>query len=297
MAGFRALVCMKILITGGGGFVGTALTKEFKKTADTIHLLSARIGDESAEAEIKSFHPDVVMHLAWEGIPDYGAERSAKNLVEQLAFYKALKGAKCPKIIVVGTCWEYGASSGKIREDATCMPTSPFSVTKHALRVIGGKYFDPDTIFIWTPLFYVYGVGQRPSSLVPHLIETAVSGNTPTLMTPGAANDFVHVDDVARALIALAKKNVPGGTYNIGSGKLTSVMDIVHMVCSAFTVPLPKGAQVIMREKPKGFYADISKIKRVTGWKPGVDIKSGVSEMLDDAKYQKNNTVDATSGT
>jgi len=88
----------------------------------------------------------------------------------------------------------------------------------------------------------------------------------------------------ARALVALAEKNVAAGAYNIGSGTLTRVMDIVDMVCTSFAMPLPRMQKRSYTRNQRVFYADISKLKKATGWKPLINIKGGVSTLLQNSK-------------
>ncbi|HUZ92830.1 MAG TPA: NAD-dependent epimerase/dehydratase family protein, partial [Candidatus Paceibacterota bacterium] len=123
--------------------------------------------------------------------------------------------------------------------------------------------------FIWARFFYVYGPGQKSHSLIPHLIERKRAGLPPDLKTPGAANDFVYVGDVARALAMILEKHKPSqsNTYNIGSGRLSAVKDVVNQIYKK---------SIVKAKKVPGFYADVSLIKKEIGWKPRTSLKAGI---------------------
>ena len=118
---------MKVFITGARGFVGRHVMAEIhasghdilastlkedktENNPSNIHWLNGDLADlELLKAGLKSFNPDVVIHLAWQGIPDYSESISRVNLnnsIDLLNFI--LSNSNCKKIIVSGSCWEYG---------------------------------------------------------------------------------------------------------------------------------------------------------------------------------------------
>ena len=136
--------------------------------------------------------------------------------------------------------------------------------------------------FIWTRLFYVYGPGQRESSLLPYIISCVRQGKNPELKTPAARNDFIYVEDVARAISDIVKRPQTDGVYNIGSGSSTSVQQIVETVCDKFGFPYESGGLNSLTKSPVvDFWADISRIKSDTGWEPKTSIKEGIQKTID----------------
>ncbi len=279
---------MKIFITGGTGFVGKYVVAELQKRGHKLLILSRRDpgsvfssrrnlkflrGDLSSVAKWQSklarFKPQVALHLAWEGIPDYGFEASAKNLSQGLALISVLRTAGCKKVVGVGSCWEYGVNTGKVGEDAASKPLNAFSAAKNALYSLGREAAkEYGTKFVWARIFFVYGPGQKPSSLIPHLIAEKRHGRLPVIKNPNGGNDFVYVGDVARALRLLLEKNPPHDLYNIGSGRLTGVREVARVVY---------GKEVVKRKGPaRGFYANIARMKIEVGWKPEVSLAAGI---------------------
>jgi len=85
---------VKIFITGSTGFIGKHLVKNLKARGHELFLLDKDLADiKEWINEVKNFNPDAVIHLAWQGIPDYGPETSAKNLKYGLDLIENFEGA------------------------------------------------------------------------------------------------------------------------------------------------------------------------------------------------------------
>lgn len=289
---------MRIFITGGTGFIGRPAVRELQKQGHHL-LILAREGEDIKELlsrkgktlvikgslggphkwarELRGFRPQAALHMAWEGLPDYGAAVSEKNLIYGLELYKLLAKIGCKKVITTGSCWEYGVTQGKLSEDMPVYPFNAFSAAKNALHWLGREIARENGMnFIWTRLFFVYGPGQRRESLIPYLIECKKTGAKPAIKNPTGCNDFIYVGDVARALRMLLEKKNQNELYNIGSGKCMSVYDVTTAI---YGKPLGRKPRQI-----KGFYADISRIKNEIGWKPLTDFTTGIKNILNNEK-------------
>jgi nucleoside-diphosphate-sugar epimerase len=101
-------------------------------------------------------------------------------------------------------------------------------------------------------------------------------GETPLIKSPEVIQDFIHISDVAGALLLLTEADGVSGDFNIGSGTATSVAEFVNIVSessnSDFRLELP--------ETLNGFWASIDKIKEVTSWGPKVSLIDGVTKTL-----------------
>jgi nucleoside-diphosphate-sugar epimerase len=289
---------MKIFVTGGTGFIGKhlidILTKKRHKVAvltrktntkDLQNIVSIKgsLGNtKSWGKQLINFNPDVLVHLAWEGLPDHNFEISRKNLDYGLDLFELITKTDCKKIVSTGSGWEYGVQSGKLSENTTPIPFDAHTAAKHSLRMMGEEFArEYNMIFIWTRLFFVYGPGQRPKALIPYILSCLKSNQVPEIRNPDAENDFVYVEDVVNALYKLVVKSNRSGTYNIGSGRLTKVSDIINILYNELGIArIIKDGDKHPQDKIRSAYADISKIRKEVNWEPNVNIKEGILKTI-----------------
>src|ERR1051326_3786988 len=175
--------------------------------------------------------PDVLIHLAWGGLPNY---RSLHHFEHELPIhYRFLSGlvrSGLSGLIVTGTCFEYGMQSGQLSEAMEPYPNNPYGFAKDALRR-QLEYLCKIQPFAltWTRLFYLYGDGQAESSLLPQLKLAVEQGHRVFNMTGGEQiRDYLPVIDVAKTLAILALNKADIGVVNLCSGKPISVRKLVE---------------------------------------------------------------------
>ena len=292
---------MKIFVTGITGFIGSNLGKFFSPSDEIYALMrlpkkmdshglkiTMVIGDLSSPQAIfealKEIRPDVCIHLAWGGIPDFSYEMSMRNLEENARFLRFLvEVCGCQKVIVAGSCFEYGKAFGPCYEDETVKTNSYFVWAKHALYDLGRLLASMHSIsFIWFRFFYVYGPKQRSGSLIPTLATTLIKGERPIIKTPLNANDFIYVEDVAEALVQAAHQEIPTGIYNLGTGIPVPVWKICEDLEMAMN-RVPRYAEEMKRSSVQptaNFWADVSKIKSILGWTYRNSLAIGLKQYL-----------------
>lgn len=259
---------MRIFITGGTGFIGRRVVPLLKKRKHTVWLMKARLAETAKiEKELRRFKPDVMIHLAWEGLPDYGPATSAKNVVYGLQLFSTFSKLGIKKIISTGSCSEY---------DSKDSGHWTYTIAKRTLREIGTALFSQSgSVFVWAVPFFIYGVGKPGGSLVPSLITQAQRGEIPVAKND-VYHDFVYVNDVVRALVFLTEKKIPSGVYDIGLGKLTRTVEIACTIARAYHIPF---APVRTMHKKRGRVADLRALKKL-GWRPEFSIRKGVKAMM-----------------
>jgi UDP-glucose 4-epimerase len=256
---------MKIFITGGTGFIGKCVVDRLKESGHQLFLLDKNLGDlGSWKKEVEDFNPEVAIHLAWEGLPDYSPKTSFKNLTYGVNLMNFLAEIKCKKIIMAGSSWEN-----------LPQPYNGMSVAKISLKLICQQIAKENNLdFIWTRFFFVYGPGQRENSLIPYLIKCLKENIKPEIKTINARNDFIHVEDIANALASLIVKAKVGGEYDIATGIMTSVGDIVKILIEDYK------DKEELKEYIDGPVADVSKIKKDVGWEASINIKEGIKKTM-----------------
>lgn len=283
---------MRIFVTGASGFIGRPLLARLgghevaflsRRRPDpaSVPNATAIIGDlnspHSWASQLEAFSPQCCIHLAWDGLPDYSAEACARNLSAGLGLIDVLARTAVERLVVAGSCWEYGAACGPV--DETYMPVACglFAATKHRLRealavVANQRGFS----YRWARIFFAYGPGQRRSSLIPQCWSAFKTGSVLDIRRPRAAEDFIHVEDVAGGLLALAECGMESGIYNLGNGAPVPVGEVVNQVAGHFGMapPFPDASF------DSGFWANMDKMTAATGWRPRIGLAEGIEATL-----------------
>jgi nucleoside-diphosphate-sugar epimerase len=297
---------MKIVVTGGSGFIGKPVIRILLKKGHSVMALSRSAEeynkinkvenlqwintslelDETNLQLIKDFAPEAIIHLAWEKIPDFSFETSLHNLENQVTFFKHIcQLASVKKIIVAGSCFEYNQSFGECLESNICTPTNYFTWAKNAVReFLQVECLQKQINLVWARIFYVYGPGQRSASLIPVIIKNLQDGKVPDLRKPANANDFVYVDDVAEGLNQILEKEIPSGIYNLGGGRSTPVIDVLRMIDQQINNSDTIAGQVLANAgnpvKEIDAWANMQKTHSALNWQASVSMKEGIKKMI-----------------
>ena len=294
---------MKILITGGTGFIGKPVIHQLINAGHSLMALSRSAAatidnniqwvnsslelNEAAISAITGFGPEVVIHLAWENIPDFSFETSYQNLQHQIQFFKNIGNIfSVRKIIVAGSCFEYNQQFGECLESDLCISTNYFTWAKNTVRdFLQFTCAQKGISFIWARIFYVYGPEQRSSSLIPSIIRNLQEGKIPDIRKPTNANDFIYVDDVAAGLKKMAENDIPSGIFNLGSGSETAVIDILRVTerliskDETITGTMALATQQIPRET--GAWAGMKKTSEILNWVPATSLEEGIRKTIE----------------
>ena len=293
----------RILVTGATGFIGSPLCQQLASCGYVIACLVRRLPKEqtipanvtfikgeltlndSALRDIKVFNPDVIVHLAWEHIPEFTYETAIANLNLAIHFFeKILSHMTIETIITTGSCWENGQITGPASPHSW-QPSSDFTWAKYSIyHFLKMRASHHGFSLIWARLFYVYGPGQRSGSLIPTIIEHLNAHDTlPELKSSNTAHDFVHVNDVADALSTMCEIPDLHGTFNIGSGKSFKVSDIADRLFDLHHNNIASQTPALrMWNDPEHYmWADLSALREQINWAPKYEIESGLKSVLE----------------
>ena len=290
---------MRVLITGATGFIGLPLTLRLVEQGHKILALSRKPfklekpiswlnADLSSpltyQEEIRLFKPEVLIHLAWQDIPDFSFEKSKNNLNNSLNFLSFIINlGSCKKIIVSGSCFELDKLYGECLESEAGKPRDNFTWAKHSLRMWLEIECKKENIQLgWMRIFYVYGPRQRTQSLVPSILTNLKNGKLPHISSPKNSNDFVFIEDVIEAFSKAALMHYPSGIYNLGSGTATSILDVCSVAERIVT-----GTDILSRQLKKeivdtstniDFWASCTRAKEYLNWKSSTTIEEGIKK-------------------
>ncbi len=279
---------MKIAVTGASGFIGRHVLPALSAASSVEVVASSRsevpvqnlpagvrhvnldIGSPSHTDYDRLGRPDVLVHLAWAGLPNYRSlHHFETELPRQYAFLRSLVEAGLPSLLVAGTCYEYGMRCGELDESMTAQPANPYAYAKNALRQ-QLEFLRSKVAFklTWARLFYVYGEGQAATSLYPQLISAIDRGDPSFKMSGGEQlRDYLKVAQAARLIADLAIHRRDADIVNICSGNPISVRVLVEnllkergskMLLSLGHFPYPD-------YEPLAFWGSIELLQRLTG--------------------------------
>lgn len=306
---------MKILITGGCGFIGSAVIRHLVAATDHIvvnvdrmtyaaseaalgaarksprhALIRADIADGAAMREIFASHaPDLVMHLAAESHVDRSIDGPAEfirtNILGTFVLLEAAREywAALPAARQAGFRFHHvstdevfgalGPADAPFHESTSYDPRSPYSASKagsdHLVRAWHHTYGLPTIVSNTTNN---YGPWQFPEKLIPLTLINALEGRPLPVYGDGSnLRDWLHVEDHAEALWAVATRGQPGATYAIGARQPRSNLDVVHALCRLLDAqrPHPDGP----RERLVTFVAD----------RPGHDFRYEIDPTVSEA--------------
>lgn len=278
---------MRILVTGATGFIGqhvvsTLLADGQKVIATSSNEEKARTFDWYSEVDYVEldYHkessdyynyfgkPDALIHLAWNGLPNYNEPfHIEENLPVNCRFLKSFIKNNIEKLVVSGTCYEYGMQDGCLQESCCTQPVTQYGLAKDTLR----KYTeyilkDSTTSFNWVRLFFLYGKGQNPRSLLPQLEKAIADGDEIFNMSMGEQlRDYLPVEKAAQHICKIVIQKDVQGIVNCCSGKPISVRRLVENYISAndANISLNMGYYPYPEYEPMAFWGDNTKLEKI----------------------------------
>ena len=278
---------MKVAVTGATGFIGKHVLAELGRHAvEVVSVVrpSPRKASELPSGSVVQFdlhntpsnafelmgRPDVLIHLAWEGLPNYKSlHHFETELPAQFRFLKGLIESGLPALVVAGTCFEYGMQSGPLSENMETHPSNPYGFAKDMLRRQLGYLNEINPFALtWARLFYLYGEGQAENSLLPQLKNAVERGDKVFNMSGGEQlRDYLPVAEVARQLVSLALARKDAGAVNVCSGQPISIRRLVEgwVKDNGWSISLNPGYYPYPDYEPMAFWGDAQKFCSIIG--------------------------------
>ena len=296
----------RYLITGASGFVGSNLIRKLIDDNNELTILIRensdlwRINDllpkiqtiktdfsnyEKLEKLISDVDPNFVYHLgAYGGYPfQTSIQKIAHvNIINTINLFESLSKCNNLKLIInFGSSSEYGPKSNPMNENDETIPTTPYGISKLTQTKFAKFYSENMNLPIVTlRLFSVFGPFEEPGRLIFDIMTSIIKGKTIELSSPFPRRDFVYVSDVIEAIETITTaKNIVGDIFNIGSGVMHSVEDVVNIA-----LEIAKSDNRISWEvKQKRVFddmtpwvSDIEKTKKILKWEPKYSFTDGL---------------------
>ncbi len=293
------------LVTGAGGFIGSAVTRLLSSRGVPVRALLGPPGAEVVQPPagiatvlgeiddlpaVRSFleGSETVVHLA--GPPSVAAsfrepiEYTRIHVVGTATVLEACRGSGVRRLVYVSSAELYGRPEhNPVGEDERPRPRSPYGVAKLAAEALVHA-LAPDLgieAVVLRP-FSVYGPGSPSRSLVGTLVDQALRGEAVVLSDLRPVRDYCYVDDVAQAVVRACSRAIPRpvSVYNVGSGTGTSVAELARLALDAVgrDLPIRSGDP----DRPSGsdipsLVADVGRIERELGWQAETSLPDGLA--------------------
>lgn len=291
---------MRVLVTGGSGFIGQYCLAQLHARGYEVHAVSsvarpstsavqwhqANLLDAAqTKALVREVKPSHLLHLAW--YTHHGrfwtAPENLSWVQGGLGLIKDFTEAGGARLVVAGTCAEYDWNHGVCREGVTpLVPATLYGTYKHALQLMLDSWCKQAGLSgAWGRVFSLYGPGENPQRLVASVISALLKREVATCGNSGLIRDYSHAEDVASAFVALLDSKLEG-PVNIGSGESATLHDIVETIARKldgrdlikFRVPSPGSGG-----EPELLVPDITRLLS-TGWKRRFDLDSGLDDTI-----------------
>jgi UDP-glucose 4-epimerase len=308
---------MHFLITGGAGFLGTALANHLIGQGHQVRVLDdVSAGDPAAldsrvlftRGDVRDIPKlwtllkgtDCVYHLAARvSVPEsvlYPVDYNAVNVGGTVSLMTAVRDAGVKRVILASSGAAYGQQEQQpVREDAIMHPDSPYAVSKLASEYYMhsiGALWKIETVVL--RVFNAYGPRQPlpPSHapVIPRFLKQVVSGGSAVMFGKGKqTRDYVYISDVVNALSAAATADrVSRKIVNIGSGQEVSLSQLLDKIEQA----VGRTAHRLMNEEEDSgvprLVADIRLAGELLKWKPQVSLEDGLKRILaEDERFKK----------
>ncbi len=291
----------RVLLTGATGFIGRHCLPFLVKRGYEVHAVSS----QKSEDRISDIHwhqadllepgrglilmarvqPTHLLHLAWYAVPkafwtSLENVRWVQASIELLQSFVAHGGQRA---VLAGSCAEYDWRYGYCSEEVTPLaPATLYGTCKHALQTMLTAFSRQTGLSsAWGRIFFLYGPHEHPDRLVAFVIRSVLRGEPARCSHGNQIRDFLHVEDVASAFVAVLDSAVQG-PVNIGSGRPTRLREVVDRIGEK----LGRGDLIRLGERaeaaddPPLLVADVRALRDAVKWTARYDLHSGLDQTI-----------------
>ena len=290
---------MRVFVTGASGFVGRRLMRLFREAGHDAHGTDREVdvtNPVAIQAALANHAPEAIVHLAaLSSVATSWREPHLcyrQNFVGTRSLLAAAHSA-CPdaRVLLIGSADQYAATTPAaepIDETTPLQPRSPYARTKAAAELLGAAAASRGQNVVRVRAFNHTGAGQPDLFVVSNFARQVARirlGHQEPIMRVGnleSVRDFLHVDDVLDAYLALLDPSVPAATYNIASGRSTSIQEILDRLIEIADIDPRVERDPDRWRETDWLVGDASRLRQATGWQPKISLETILVELYED---------------
>jgi dTDP-glucose 4,6-dehydratase len=308
---------VRLLVTGGAGFIGSSFVRYALRTRDDHHVVTydkltyagnlRNLEEVAGSPRFRFVRGDIAdstqveqlfEEQRFDAVVNFAAETHVdRSILDSRPFVQTnVEGTRClldasrrhkvSKYIQISTDEVYGSlgPTGSFREDTPIDPTSPYSASKAAADLLALAYFRTFGLpVVITRCSNNYGSCQFPEKLIPLLITNAMDDRPLPIYGDGMnVREWIFADEHSRAVLMALDRGKPGEVYNIGSGDEKTNLDVVREVLRL--LGKPESLIRFVQDRPghdHRYSIDCSKIRREWNWSSEIDFATGLAATID----------------
>ena len=282
----------RVLVTGSSGFIGKHLVARLEQVGGSVVEVCRSKERDVTEPRTLWELPDIelVYHLAAVAQVPFSLRNPLETYhVNLMGILNVLEFARQRHVqrIVYMSSYVYGKPCYlPIDEAHPVQPTNPYAHSKVLGEELCRAYHDDYDLAVSVARpFNIYGPGQAKEFLIPTILCQVLHSDEVILKDPYPKRDFIHVQDIVRALLCMANANLPSFLIlNLGSGRSHTVQEIVNKILAIY------GRRVSVRftgerrnNEIMDCVADISAARHMLGWMPRIDLDQGLADLVERA--------------
>ena len=293
---------MNLILTGPTGFIGSTVLRLALARGHRVAALgypgeSPRPGtfphehltwiegtlDHAPWDQFEAFQPEACVHTAWIATPGLYLESPLNPVLvaSSLDFLNRAAVAGARHWLVLGSCIEYQLGPAPLDEETTPLaPLSTYARCKNDLRLaLEARAAQAGLALAWGRVFYPYGVGEHPDRLCSTLVRQLRAGKPVELKTPQSVKDYIHIDDLAEALLLLVERRV-AGPVNLGTGVGVTVLHLAETLAGLVGRPDLVRTAAVPVPDPYAYVVANPRRLRSLGWQPRVTLADGLRRLV-----------------
>lgn len=301
----------RVLVTGATGFIGRHTLLRLQALGYQVHAVSNKsspqkniesvawhcanlLVPEEITALMNKVRPSHLLHFAWYAQPGkfWTAPENLDWVKATVCLMQAFYEVGGHRLVMAGSCAEYDWSFDFCSEASTpCHPATLYGSAKHSVQILLNAWAAQTGLSsAWGRIFFLYGPGEYPSRLVPSVISSLMNGEPARCTHGNQVRDFMYVEDVAAAFVALLESNIEG-VINIASGAPVSLRNVISTISDFLHQPnlVEFGAIPSPAGEPQTLFANTSRLVNELGFRSQYSLHDGIAKTIESMKIRTSN--------